>query len=112
MTKPTTIKTPAITLGEAPEISHTEPSVCGGPPAVVIKAGKRSNCFIKKIVKEFPESNSERHLYILKQTELDNLRDIEDPFVILKVDIRINKINCLPKIEEIGKEFRARKFNF
>ena len=78
----------------------------------MIKPAKRSNCFINKIVQEFPESDSERHLYVLKQTELDNLRDIEDPFVVLKVDNRVNKINKRPKIQAVTKEFRARKFNF
>ena len=47
---------------------------------------------------DVPSGDIERHLYIMKQIELDNLRDIEDPFVCLNTDNRVHKINKSPMI--------------
>jgi hypothetical protein len=43
-----------------------------------------------------PTNFEDRCQFILKKIELDNIRDIEDPFVCLNVDLRKNKINKKP----------------
>ena len=61
---------------------------------------------------DFPDGEVERHLFIMKQIELDNLRDIEDPFVCLNTDNRVNKINKAPLIHTPEEKLRNQNFDF
>jgi hypothetical protein len=48
----------------------------------------------------------------MKQIELDNLRDIEDPFVCLNTDNRINKINKSPLSSIPDEKLRNQNLDF
>lgn len=50
--------------------------------------------------REIPQGDAQRHAWILRQVELDNLRDIEEPFVFLNIDKRVNKLDIRPKTVE------------
>lgn len=66
----------------------------------------------QEVLKEFPSCGSERHLYVLKMIELDNLRDIEDPYLNDNVDYRVNKINLMSRSCVPDLKLRKMKFTF
>ena len=48
-------------------------------------------------IKEVPDKeDNDYKLYVLRQIEIDNMRDIEDPFVCLNEDHRAVKVNKKP----------------
>ena len=62
--------------------------------------------------KDIPVESSARQAYILKQVELDNYRDIEDPFVCLTSDKRVNKVQIQPKVAVPTDDHRKTRLNF
>ena len=48
----------------------------------------------------------------MKQVELDNYRDIEDPFVCLTKDNRVNKVEIRPKVAVPTEDHRKTRLNF
>ena len=59
-----------------------------------------------------PEGLEERCQYILRKIELDNIRDIEDPFVCLNVDLRKHKVNKQPKSAVPETKIRNQNWGF
>lgn len=62
--------------------------------------------------KDIPNETSARQAYIMKQVELDNYRDIEDPFVCLTKDHRVNKVEIKPKLAVPSEDQRKTRLNF
>ena len=59
---------------------------------------------------DIPACPKQREIYVMQQIELDNLRDIEDPFVQgLHHDERVNKIAVAPLTIAPNKEEKSKK---
>lgn len=59
-----------------------------------------------------PEGLEERCRFILHKIELDNIRDIEDPFVCLSEDLRKHKVNKVPKSAVPDTKTRNQNWGF